>query len=677
TQSKNAASGYIYQEITDMNARMQLTEARKANGILIERLAYTYETGQMESIETDTAVGGNQRHRINYEYDDFGNLLKQTVENLDSDLNIITSIEDYVYDDLHRLTDSIQTIDQFAVAGNTINSTISYSYDAVGNILSKDDYGHGFVYGDINRATRNAGPNAVLSVNKNTGGTAEYTYDNNGNMTDGDGKTLTYNAFNKPLTITKNSVASTFSYGSSQMRYKQVKTGLPDGTETTIYIGKAYEEITKDGVTKKRSYLGDAILTETIGGNDAGFKIGFVHRDRLNSTVTITNHEGNVVDNKSFDPFGKPREGTFKRIDSDSIVIPTTLDLIRAQKGYEEHTNRGFTDHEHLDDAELIHMNGRVYDYNLGRFLSVDPFIQSPGNSQSMNPYSYIMNNPLAGVDPSGYCSAQTGTRIKKCTDVEVKDDSTGETIATKSVNVKHSNVVSHIASFANGALKGGTVTGISSVEKGKTTDILSPASTNGNGTGGVGTNVNSNSLDADELIENSVATSVGAAGVIAKDAKELQKSGWVQNGDRVHKQKFQGNQHPISNKKTVVKAKKSQLRKASSAKALGVAGGVLSLYAIIDDSMEFSNGDISIARYGFRMTGNFLPLAIAASSAPLAFTVGAGFVGVEMFYDSMLPTIDNVNRQIKRDIQSPSDFSNFFTNGFTRLYENLGEYGQ
>lgn len=50
-----------------------------------------------------------------------------------------------------------------------------------------------------------------------------------------------------------------------------------------------------------------------------------------------------------------------------------------------------------------IHMNGRAYDYNLGRFLSVDPFVQAPGNSQSMNPYSYIMNNPLAGTDPTGY----------------------------------------------------------------------------------------------------------------------------------------------------------------------------------------------------------------------------------------------------------------------------------
>ncbi|KZN77779.1 hypothetical protein N477_00810 [Pseudoalteromonas luteoviolacea H33-S] len=54
-------------------------------------------------------------------------------------------------------------------------------------------------------------------------------------------------------------------------------------------------------------------------------------------------------------------------------------------------------------------MNGWVYDYNPGRFMSVDPLIQSPGNSQSINPYSYIMNNPLAGTDPTGYC----GTAIK------------------------------------------------------------------------------------------------------------------------------------------------------------------------------------------------------------------------------------------------------------------------
>jgi len=50
-------------------------------------------------------------------------------------------------------------------------------------------------------------------------------------------------------------------------------------------------------------------------------------------------------------------------------------------------------------------MNGRAYDYNLGRFYGVDPFIQFPSNSQSLNPYSYLMNNPLAGTDPTGYAA--------------------------------------------------------------------------------------------------------------------------------------------------------------------------------------------------------------------------------------------------------------------------------
>ncbi len=65
-------------------------------------------------------------------------------------------------------------------------------------------------------------------------------------------------------------------------------------------------------------------------------------------------------------------------------------------------------------------MNGRAYDYNLGRFLSVDPFIQFPENSQSLNPYSYIMNNPMSGTDPTGYVcqSTQSGEECLDSLDV-------------------------------------------------------------------------------------------------------------------------------------------------------------------------------------------------------------------------------------------------------------------
>ena len=51
----------------------------------------------------------------------------------------------------------------------------------------------------------------------------------------------------------------------------------------------------------------------------------------------------------------------------------------------------------------LIHMNGRVYDPQLGRFLSADPFIQFADNSQSYSRYSYVLNNPLSSTDPSGH----------------------------------------------------------------------------------------------------------------------------------------------------------------------------------------------------------------------------------------------------------------------------------
>ena len=50
-------------------------------------------------------------------------------------------------------------------------------------------------------------------------------------------------------------------------------------------------------------------------------------------------------------------------------------------------------------------MNGRIYDPKLGRFLQADPIIQAPKNSQNLNRYSYVLNNPLSSADPSGYFS--------------------------------------------------------------------------------------------------------------------------------------------------------------------------------------------------------------------------------------------------------------------------------
>jgi len=64
--------------------------------------------------------------------------------------------------------------------------------------------------------------------------------------------------------------------------------------------------------------------------------------------------------------------------------------------------DRGYTSHEYLAGVELIHMNGRLYDPLLRRFLNADENIQDPYNSQNYNKYGYVMNNPLIYSDPSG-----------------------------------------------------------------------------------------------------------------------------------------------------------------------------------------------------------------------------------------------------------------------------------
>jgi RHS repeat-associated protein len=66
-------------------------------------------------------------------------------------------------------------------------------------------------------------------------------------------------------------------------------------------------------------------------------------------------------------------------------------------------TDRGFTGHKHNDDIELIYMNARYYVPAIGRFASADTIVPNPGNPQSYNRYSYVRNNPLNLIDPSGH----------------------------------------------------------------------------------------------------------------------------------------------------------------------------------------------------------------------------------------------------------------------------------
>ncbi len=113
----------------------------------------------------------------------------------------------------------------------------------------------------------------------------------------------------------------------------------------------------------------------------------YVHKDHLGSITTLTNATGAVVEEKSFDAWGRPRNPanwTYTGLPATNLF------------------DRGYTGHEHLAAFGLINMNGRVYDPLLGRFLSADPFVQGAASTQSYNRYSYCFNNPFSYTDPTG-----------------------------------------------------------------------------------------------------------------------------------------------------------------------------------------------------------------------------------------------------------------------------------
>jgi RHS repeat-associated protein len=163
-----------------------------------------------------------------------------------------------------------------------------------------------------------------------------------------------------------------------------------------LYYEKEQKE---DGSIEHRHYVGGSILITSVGSAPSTITATkYWHKDHLGSNVAITDAAGVVIERMAYDPFGK-RRTTGGAYDQNGTLRGAN-------------TDRGFTGHEHLDDLGFIHMNGRIFDPTLGRFLSADPYIQYADNLQSYNRYSYLMNNPLNATDPTGYFKLKKALRM-------------------------------------------------------------------------------------------------------------------------------------------------------------------------------------------------------------------------------------------------------------------------
>jgi RHS repeat-associated protein len=361
------------------------------NGVVTN---YAYDTvwGRLSTIKAGLpgATPNAVQNQV-FDFDTLGNLKSR------QDIALGTS-EAFAYDSLNRLTCA-------NLAGGTCTTgaaqTQSVSYDSIGNIKTKSSTVAGYQIGTYNYNPSGANsvrPHAVASITGSVNGLTNpgYAYDLNGSLESGGGRAATWTTFNMVKTLGKGGNTATFTYGAEQQRTMQTWPNAAAPGSTTVYLfDPHYEKVTTGTLVEHKYYIsaGGRLLALFTKRNNSTEDLKYFHTDHIGSTSAVTNESGAVLERLAYDPWGDRRgASSTSPADVNNTIIPTT-------------TNRGYTGHEQLDAGGmgLVHMNGRIYDPTIGKFLSADPILQAPFASQSFNRYSYVWNNPLTLTDPTGY----------------------------------------------------------------------------------------------------------------------------------------------------------------------------------------------------------------------------------------------------------------------------------
>ncbi len=476
---RNAAPGLygeVYYEIRTMDARDKVTKDWRGVNVqsiagvadqsfsgLETRRGFDPSTGWLTSLQAgESAFANSYIQNWTYAYDTIGNVEQRHDWRSDGQYH-----EYAVYDSLNRL----DLLSRYQGAALTPRGSEDYTYDAWGNLLNKPGISGAMIYGQTNAACSlrpTAGPNAVTSANGVT-----YCYDQAGNQVSGsDGRSVLYTVANqvRGISLTATNKSTRYFYGASRSRYKRQdypSANFFGSPKTTVYVGNVEHITESSGIVEVKRYVaGVAILSRRTDGVD---KNDYLFVDHLGSTDVITDRFGNVNQlcvnddfgyrcrggqRMSFDAFGMRR-----KVADNSTTAWTQLDLVSRSGFSISKTTHGFTGHEMADGVDLIHMNGRMYDPELGRFIQADPMIQDPYNTQSLNRYSYVLNNPLTSTDPSGYFSWSETLRVVAAVVITVYTGGLAST-AVAAGNVGTAVAISAVGGAASGAIQSGTLKG-------------------------------------------------------------------------------------------------------------------------------------------------------------------------------------------------------------------------
>ena len=355
-QSKTYATTFSYTAhgaVASMNLGNTLWEHTHFNGRL-----------QPDEIGLGTSNGDSSELKLEYAYntlgagDNNGNVLSQKIT-FDT-MGTQTIIQQgYSYDPLNRLWD----------ASETGGWHQTYTYDRYGNRTTVDN--HGGIYLPTFSLTVSESNNHILD--------AGFVYDHAGNLQqqpDGPGvttyKLYTYDAENR---LTKlNNGAAIYVYDGDGRRVKKTV----DASITT-YVYNAQGQLAAE-------------YTNTSPTGNGG--TSYLTVDHLGSTRVVTDSNANVIARHDYLPFGEeigePYGGRTHRMGYDVF----------------DSTNQRFTSKERDTESGLDYFGARHLASALGRHMSPDPDNASGfmnfDDPRSWNGYSYVVNNPMNAVDPTG-----------------------------------------------------------------------------------------------------------------------------------------------------------------------------------------------------------------------------------------------------------------------------------
>src|SRR3989449_10224039 len=263
---------------------------------------------------------------------------------------------DITYDELRRLLTAQRGPDA------NIQRNYSYDYDRFGNRWAQTLVaGSGF-----------GGSNSFDYASNGVPSTG-FSYDASGNNpANGPGTSYTFNPENF---ITAAGASVTYAVDTRGRRVKKTVHGV---TTNYFYSGSVVISEKQGSTWTDYIFFGNQRIAQQTGSSLTTAK--FLHADHLNSTRGCTDATGNSAGTCDYEPFGEVQPGT-------TCSVPT---------------NYRFAGMEWDSETSLYHTWFRQYDMNQGRWMNVDPLPGSPDKPQSLDRYTYVLNDPVNLVDPSG-----------------------------------------------------------------------------------------------------------------------------------------------------------------------------------------------------------------------------------------------------------------------------------